>query len=249
MVLGSASNGRRGVSPIGWHNRDDDHESVDDFVPCPTRAELQAMGISTVGYYSNEDIANGLARPELDSVLRLHDLNNGQGPIGGELGRIWNRCEICFDSPDNRDDIRRCTQCFASACKECFSGWLTSKIFSGFAYAETLRCISCPEPVSHEEVRELCGKRTYRKLLYFLSRAEHRDNKATMWCSADGCWLLLSTTAGVVPTKKSALRSLFPLREKQEAQPSTKAISCEECVSERGISEPLHFFSHEQLLL
>lgn len=139
-----------------------------------------------------------------------------------QMARLY-RCEICYSIPDEPEALRTCSDCGACACRECFANWLSSKIFSGFANAETLCCISCSKEVSHQEVEELCGKRTYRKLLYFLSRAQYRDNKSAIWCSKDGCWLLLSTTEGLFPPQ-----SLFS-RKKQKQ--TVKVLNCEGCVS------------------
>lgn len=142
------------------------------------------------------------------------------------------RCEICYSSP-TETDLRSCTDCGATACFECFGTWLSNKIFGGFANAENLCCISCPKEVTKEEIRELCGKRTYRKLLYFLSRAENRENLSSVWCSMDGCWLLLSTTAGSEP-QKTRLRSFLLRRcqaNRHEFVNNTHLITCEECVS------------------
>lgn len=99
-------------------------------------------------------------------------------------------CEICYLANEG-EEMRVCANCGAHACESCFKGWLITRIFSGHSSACSIRCISCTHEVSHEEIREICGERMYQKLLYFLSRSEHRNDPAAVWCAHDGCWRLL----------------------------------------------------------
>jgi IBR domain, a half RING-finger domain len=104
--------------------------------------------------------------------------------------RIDEKCAICYqDLAASAQDLWRCPMCEVTACKDCFSFWLETKIFTG--HAKNLKCISCPGPIFDGDIREICGERTYRKLLYFTSRSELRGNPYAVWCPKDSCWSLI----------------------------------------------------------
>lgn len=103
-------------------------------------------------------------------------------------------CEICYLA-EEFESLRVCPNCDAAVCRSCFKSWLTSRVFSGYASICSLRCISCTLEIEHTEVREVCGERTFQKLMYFISRGEHRNDPDAIWCAHDGCWKLLTSSA------------------------------------------------------
>lgn len=132
-------------------------------------------------------------------------------------------CEICYLA-EECEPLRACQNCNASVCHPCFKSWLTSRVFSGYASICSLRCISCTVEIEHSEVREVCGERTYQKLLYFISRGEHRNDPSAVWCAHDGCWKLLVSSGSTESTPM--LTSMMKRRKSHVAQ----SLRCDKCV-------------------
>lgn len=132
------------------------------------------------------------------------------------------RCEICFSLPSSKvAKMRSCEKCSAVTCSVCFKAWLETKIFSGQG-AVDMRCISCTESVSDSEVLDLCGERTYKKLLYFRSRAEYRNVDSALWCPTEGCWRLLRGKVQIESSSPAVLETIISC-------PDCRQRTCTEC--------------------
>lgn len=84
-----------------------------------------------------------------------------------------------------------------------------------------LCCISCTEPVSEEELLDICGENTLRKYRYFRSKYAHRNNPFAAWCPREGCWCLLSDVIKHLP---------FSVQE--FSCPDCNLKICRRCISE-----------------
>jgi hypothetical protein len=142
----------------------------------------------------------GLSEPFKDEYFNSGFLtrNDWSSSLYCELLDEKRRCCICLEIPPNNAKgnlTRSCQRCSAVACKECFGVWLEQKIFAG--EATRLCCVACSQPVAHEEVHELVDQRTYVKMKYFITRAEHRACvKQCVWCPRDDCLHLLHSGMG-----------------------------------------------------